>query len=246
MGVTTVATTTDPMNCAGAGEQLGAPDPRAARPIVYENLRTAGIALCDALAGHRRRPDAIVLGLARGGVPAAAEVALGLDLPLDVVVTRGMVQRDGVVRGASVVAGRLVVDVQVQRISVNEPASIEAIHVETALIALADRNDACRGELPPRAIVGMTVLLVDNGIHTGGTVARALSAVRALAPARIVVAVPTAASNALERIRPLADEVICLHTADVYPHVGYFYRSFVSPDHSEIARIVDRCANRND
>jgi putative phosphoribosyl transferase len=136
------------------------------------------------------------------------------------------------------VAGRQVLDDELQRIA-SKQETIEAQFIADALVALTERDRSCRANRPERELAGRTVLLVDNGMRTGGTMRNAIRMVRATAPARIVSAVPTGSAEAVAMITPFADEVICLSSPAPYPHVGMFYTRFDVGDEREILAMLD-------
>jgi predicted phosphoribosyltransferase len=209
----------------------------------YADLRSGGVALAAVLTQYRGIPNAIVLGIVRGGVTLAAEVAWSLDLPLDLVLLRSMMQRlPEPPLCAARVAGAEVLDDEIQRIASNRE-TIEEAFIADALAALTERDRSCRGDRAAQDIAGRTVLLVDNGMRTGGTMRNAIRMVRALAPARIVSAVPTGSAEAVAMVTPVADEVICLSTPVPYPHVGMFYTRFDVGDEREILAMLDGFEN---
>jgi predicted phosphoribosyltransferase len=206
----------------------------------YADLRSGGVALATALESHRDAPDTIVLGIVRGGVTLALEVARRLGLPVDLVLLRATMQRlpDGPV-AAGRVAGKLVLDDELLVIAAHPPQTIEEIFVAEALDGLAQREQTCRGSRPPAEIAGKKVLLVDNGLRTGTTMRMAINAVRRLRPARIVAAVPTGSLEGVALIEPLADEVVCLSSPVPYPHVGMFYERFDVGTESQILAMLE-------
>ena len=150
--------------------------------------------MADALAAYRTDRDAIVLAIVRGGVPAGLEVARALDLPLDLLVGRALFKTaSGDLLCAVRVAGTLVVDEACAALS----DAVERAFVDDALSALASREAVCRGARTPARIVGRTVLLVDNGMRTGQTMAAAIRHVRSMNPGRIVAAAPVGAASAV-------------------------------------------------
>jgi putative phosphoribosyl transferase len=208
------------------------------RVMKYADLRSGGVALSVALEQYDRAEDTIVLGIVRGGVTLALEVASSMALPLDLVLLRSMMQRlPEPPLCAAMVAGTLVLDEELKTIA--DTATIEARFVADALDALAERDRICRGSRKPNGIAGRVVLLVDNGMRTGGTMRDAIRAVRALAPARIVCAIPTGSAEAVAMITPLADEVVCLSSPVPYPHVGMFYERFDVGSEREILGMLD-------
>jgi len=209
--------------------------PAASDFLKFSNPSQAGVALADALAHYRRAPQTIVLAIVRGGVPLGVEVARALDLPLDLIVLRAIFQRpDSSVVRIVRVAGQLAQD---ELVEFGMPAigSIESIFLEDAINALLSREVECRGSRPPRSILGQTVILVDNGMRTGGTMQAAIAAVRELGAARVVAATPVGAAQTRVRIAALADETICLNCPEPFIHVGVWYRQFEVPTEREIA-----------
>jgi putative phosphoribosyl transferase len=206
----------------------------------YADLRSGGAALALALEQHRGAKETIVLGIVRGGVTLALEVARTLNLPVDLVLLRPMMQRlPAAPVAAARVAGVQVLDGELTAITDHPPQTVEEIFVAEALEGLAQREQTCRGSRPPGSIAGKTVLLVDNGLRTGGTMRLAINAVRRLNPARIVAAVPTGSAEAVALNTPPADELICLSSPDPYPHVGVFYERFDVGSEREILAMLD-------
>ena len=202
----------------------------------FDDLRTGGRALADLLAPYQADRDAIVLGIVRGGVYAALEVARSLDLALDLVVGRALLQDpSGDLLRATRVAGTLVLD---ERCDAIPAASTERAFLDDELQRLAARETLCRGERAAARIGGRTVLLVDNGMRTGRTMATAIQAVRSMDPARIVAATPVGAASAVAHVTSLADEVRCVVTAPVLGNVAMAYARFDVSLDSQISAIL--------
>jgi putative phosphoribosyl transferase len=207
--------------------------------------RALGAALRDAL---RDRHDGgaddgavVVLGLPRGGVPVAAEVAAALDAPLDVFVVRklGTPGHRELAMGAIASGGvRVLNDDVVRQLRI----PVEDIERVTAaeLGELRRRERAYRGDRPALHLAGATVLLVDDGLATGATVMAAVEAVRAAAPNRVVVAVPVGAPDACRRVSAVADDVVCLHAPERFGAVGTYYRDFGQTPDDEVERLLAR------
>ena len=202
----------------------------------FDDLRTGGRALADVLTGYRTDRHALVLGIIRGGVYAAVEVARSLDLPLDLVVGRALLQdRSGDLLHATRVAGTLVLDERCDALPAGSP---ERAFLDDALSALTAREAVCRGTRPPARIATRSVLLIDNGMRTGRTMAAAIRAVRSMDPGRVIAATPVGAESAVADVAHLADEVHCVATPSVLGNVAMAYARFDVPLDGEIAAII--------
>ena len=176
----------------------------------FDDLRAGGQALADVLAGHRTDRNAIVLGIVRGGVYAALKVARSLDLSLDLVLGRALIQDpSGDLLRAVCVAGTLVLDNRCAALPAGSP---ERAFLDDALSGLAAREALCRGTRVPARIAERTVLLIDNGMRTGQTMAAAIDAVRTMNPARIIATTPVGTASAVALVGALAENVHCLVT----------------------------------
>lgn len=172
-------------------------------------------------------------------MPAAVEVARTLDRPLDVLLLAALVALpSGQLLRAASVAGNVVVD---DGSSAFPGGSIEHAVVDNGVRALTARSTACRGSRPAVAVNGREVLLIDNGMRTGRTMAAAISAVRTLGPGRVVVGIPAATPAAFALIGDLADDCSCLITSASLGNVAMAYRTFDVPDE---ARIREWCDGR--
>src|SRR5438270_10853153 len=160
----------------------------------FRDRRAAGRVLAAHLADYADRPGVLVLALPRGGVPVAYEVARALGAPLDVFLVRklGVPGQEGLAMGAVATGGVRVLNEQVVGALGIPPSVIEAVAAWQQQ-ELARRERLYRGDRPPPDVRGRTVILVDDGLATGSTMRAALAALRRQQPARLVVAVPTAA-----------------------------------------------------
>jgi erythromycin esterase-like protein/predicted phosphoribosyltransferase len=204
----------------------------------------AGQSLAERLRAYARRDDVIVLGLPRGGVPVAFEVARALDVALDVFLVRklGVPGHEELAFGAIATGGMRVINKQLVE-SLDLPLEwIEAIDAKERR-ELERQERAFREDRPPPDLSGRTVLLVDDGLATGSTMVAAVQAVRQEEPARIVVAVPVADPDVCEDLRSLADEVICLQTPRPLRAVGDWYEDF-SQTHDDAVRELLARARR--
>lgn len=203
---------------------------------MYQDRAHAGRELARALKDHT---DAVVLGLARGGVPVAAEVARVLDAPLDVLMVRklgapwnpefgfGAVGEGGVVSVDDDVRHRIGVDDDTVRKLISE--------------ARAEIDRRIARYWPQRSLVpveGRTVIVVDDGLATGATAIAAIEVLRALGAARIIVAIPVASRDAIARVGRVADEVICLETPAWFEAVGSHYVDFGQITDEEVITLL--------
>ena len=181
--------------------------------LLLKDRATAGRQLANVLAEHRKRGNVLVLAVAPGGVPVAAEIAKSVEAPLDVIVVHKLATSgdDGVVFGAiatggsraldwGVVSGMDVSDEMIEAVCTQEETEIER---QTKLY---------RGDRLPPEVSKQRVILVDEGIDTGTTMHAAITAVRALQPARLILAVPVARFDVLRQLHGEVDEVVCLGT----------------------------------
>ena len=205
----------------------------------FRDRRDAGRFLAQKLAAYANRPDVIVLALPRGGVPVAYEVAAALHSPLDVFLVRklGVPGHEEYAMGAIASGG-----VRVLNEEVVEALGIPQFRIEAAAAReeqeLARRSRAYRGERAPPDVKGRTVILVDDGLATGASMHAAIMALRRLQPARIVVAVPTAAPETCEQMRALADEVVCATTPEPFRAVGLWYEDFSQTSDEEVGALL--------
>lgn len=208
----------------------------------FEDRADAGRRLGARLAADPP-PDPVVLGLPRGGVPVAAEVARALGAPLDVLVVRkvGVPWQPEVAMGAVGEEGAAVRNADVARVAgVDEETLRAGERREEAEVERRAR--LFRGRRPPVPLDGRTALIVDDGIATGATMRAACAIARARGAARVVVAVPVAAPDALAALRegpaPDADAVVCLEAPESFMAVGMHYVDFGQTPDDEVVRIL--------
>ena len=210
--------------------------------LPFRHRDEAGRALAErlaALAASWDRTNAVVLALPRGGVPVARPIAQALGLPLDVLIVRklGVPGQPEFAMGAIASGGLRVLNEDVVR-----ELDISTTTVDTVARAegleLARREQLYRGQRPPPAIGGRTVIVVDDGLATGATMRAAVQALRSQAPARIVVAVPVAAPDTAALLRSEADDVVTVATPEPFVAVGRWYRDFDQVDDAEVRRAL--------
>jgi predicted phosphoribosyltransferase len=213
--------------------------------VRFEDRREGGRRLAERLGRYAGRPDVVVLGLPRGGVPVAAEVARALDAPLDVFLVRklGVPGHEELAMGAIASGGvRVLNDDVVRAIGIGEH-EIEAVAARE-LATLEAREREYRGGLGPLDVRGRTAILVDDGLATGATMRAAIRALRGLGAAAIVAAVPTAPRETCEALRREVSEVVCATTPDPFTAVGVWYRDFTAVSDDEVRELLERGARR--
>jgi len=208
---------------------------------VFRDRQDAGRALATALAGFAKRADVLVLALPRGGVPVGYEVARALQVPLDVFIVRklGVPGHEEYAMGAIAAGGLRVLNESVVRMLDIRASDIEAI-VDVEQRELERRERLYRNGRPPPDVRGHSVILVDDGLATGSTMLAAVRALRTLAPARTIVAVPTAAAETCDELRREADEVVCLSTPEPFRAVGLWYADFSQTSDDEVRDLLER------
>lgn len=187
---------------------------------------------------HLRGEDVVVLGLPRGGVPVAAEVARLLGAPLDVVVVRklGLPRQPELAMGAIGEGGFRVLDDRVVASSGATPGTITEVERRERQV-LDERSVRLRARRPAVSLVGRTVVVVDDGIATGSTVRVACLVVRHLGAERVVVAVPVAPRDVLAPGLG-CDELVCVAMPAPFLAVGHHYRDFTATTDDEVARLL--------
>jgi len=208
---------------------------------VFADRAEAGVALARALDSWRGAADAIVLGLPRGGVPVAHEVASALGLPLDALVVRklGLPWQPELAMGAIASGGAVVVNDEVLRYLPTGSGAFDEVRLREQR-ELERREREYRGDRPPLDMKGRTGILVDDGLATGATMEAAVRSLQAIGAARVVVAVPVASVEARERIAGVADEVVCLETPEFFSAVGQWYREFGQTSDAEVRELLAR------
>jgi putative phosphoribosyl transferase len=211
------------------------------RDSVFRDRRDAGRSLAMVLSAYANRSDVLVLALPRGGVPVGYEVAEALHVPLDVFIVRklGVPGHEEFAMGAIASGDVRVLNNNVVRMLDISDADIEAV-TRSELAELQRRERLYREDRPLPEVRNRTVLLVDDGLATGATMLAAVKALRAMEPARIVVAVPTAAADTCEDMRREADDVVCATTPEPFRAVGLWYEDFSQTSDEEVHDLLER------
>lgn len=201
----------------------------------------AGKKLVEKLEKYKNNNDAIVLGLPRGGVVTAYEIAKELNLPLDIIVTRkiGAPEQPELALGALSQEGEPVLDNRlIDIVGANEDDLREIIEDEQ--YELKRRISRYRGNRPKLNLDGKIAILVDDGLATGATMRAAIVSARLLKASKIVIAVPVSPADTLIKIQSLSDEVICLYTPKTFWGVGGFYDNFLQVTDEQVMDLLGK------
>jgi putative phosphoribosyl transferase len=219
-------------------------DRGAARGWLYRDRTHAGECLAARLDAYRDT-GALVLGIPRGGVPVAAEVARLLEAGLDVVVARKLRAPDFpelAIGAVTANGGQFLNEDIIRELGVSHSYLQAEIAVQMA--DAARREERFRGGRTQRDLTDRVVIIVDDGLATGATMRAAVRSVRSRQPARLVVAVPVGSARACEALRLEADELICLHEPEEFWAVGAYYLRFEPVHDDEVARILHAARER--
>jgi predicted phosphoribosyltransferase len=201
----------------------------------------AGKQLAGRLRQYAGDPGVAVLALPRGGVPVGSEVARALDVPLDIFLVRklGVPGHEELAMGAIASGGIRVVNEDIVKSLAIPPRAIEEVARNEAA-ELSRREREYREGRPAAELLGRTLILTDDGLATGSTMRAAVIALRREQPTRIVVAVPVGARDACDRMRAIADEVVCLEAPEDFFAVGDWYFDFRPTSDSEVRDLLLR------
>lgn len=205
----------------------------------------AGRTLAERLVEYGNRSDVLVLGLPRGGVPVAAEVARALNAELDVVVVRkvGVPSHPELAMGALAAVGGAVETVQNEDVIAQmrerglDGDAFDKVAAQER-VELARREQTYRAGRAPAAVSGRVVVLVDDGLATGATMRAAAAAVRRQGPAHLVVAAPAGQREVCDRLREVADAVVCATTPEPFRSVGHTYEDFTPTTDDQVRQVL--------
>lgn len=214
---------------------------------MFSDRKDAGRQLAAALKDlHLEVP--VVLAIPRGGVPVGFEVARALDAPLDIIVARklGAPGQHELGLGA-IVDGDHPQSVLNEEIIQELGVSPEYIktEIEHELKEIRRRQEVYRKGRAPVDVAGRTVILIDDGIATGGSIRAALRGLRRLGPKKVVLAVPVAPSDTIESLRPEADQIVCLDTPEFFFAIGEFYEDFSQTGDEEVIELLETAHRRH-
>jgi putative phosphoribosyl transferase len=210
----------------------------------FRDRRHAGALLAERL-GHYAGKDALILGIPRGGVPVAAEVARRLNADLDVVVARKLPAPGApeLALGAVTANGGRYLNAHLIRNLRVSDAYLDAV-IDEQMAEARRREGRLRGPYPVVPIQDCVVIVVDDGLATGATMQAAVRSVRTRRPAHLVVAVPVGSQDACTALRPEVDELVCLYTPEPFGAVGLYYQHFEPTDDAEVQQLLREARTR--
>jgi len=210
-------------------------------PLPLRDRAEAGALLAERLRVYADRSDVIVLALPRGGVPVGFIIAERIHAELDVIVVRklGVPFHDELAMGAVASGGLRILNRDVVALALVDDATIDRI-AALQMEEIARREARYRDGAPAPALRGRRVILVDDGLATGSTMAVAVRAVRREHPNRIIVAVPVAAAESCAELAGDVDEMICLHTPEPFRAVSIWYETFDQTSDDEVVDLLRR------
>jgi putative phosphoribosyl transferase len=213
--------------------------------MYYQDRMEGGRRLAAKLMAYANRPEVVVLALPRGGVPVAFAVAETLNAPLDVFLVRklGLPGHEELAMGAIATGGVRVLNESVVR-NLGIPDTVIDTVTAQEQRELKRRERLYRDDRPALAVRGCTVLLVDDGLATGSTMRAAAVALRQQHPARIVIAVPIAASATCEEFRTEVDDIVCAATPEPFYAVGLWYNDFSQTSDTEVRDLLAQAARQ--
>jgi predicted phosphoribosyltransferase len=209
--------------------------------MLFRDRTDAGKRLAEQLDNYANRSSVLVLGLPRGGVPVAYEVAQVLHVPLDIFLVRklGVPGHEELAMGAIATGGVRVLNEEVVNY-LNIPMEVIDAVAKDELKELERRERAYRGDRPPPEVRGKTVILVDDGLATGTTMRAAAAALRQQQPAYVVIGVPVAAPQTCDEFKLEVDEIVCADTPEPFQAVGLWYEDFSQTTDQEVRDLLTR------
>jgi len=208
---------------------------------LFKDRADAGKKLAKELSKYANRSDVLILALPRGGVPVAFEVAKELNVEMDIFIVRKL----GVPGNEELAMGAIASD-NIRVLNEDVVSSFQISEKTIDIVAVREirelerRESAYRGKRPKPEIKGKTVILIDDGLATGATMRAAVAALKTKNPAKIVVAVPTAAADTCMFFKEKVDEIICVATPEPFYGVGAWYDDFSQTTDKEVCDLLDK------
>jgi putative phosphoribosyl transferase len=214
-------------------------------PVRFLDRRDSGRQLAAKLASYAGEASLLVLGLPRGGLPVAYEVARALHAPLDVLVVRklGVPGHRELAMGAIASRGLRVLNLDLIEALGISPAAVESV-TESELRELERQRRIYRGDVPFPELAGRSIIVVDDGLATGSTMRAAVGALRQSNSARIIVAVPVAASETARSLREEADGVVCISEPHDFHAVSVWYEDFSQTSDEEVRKLLESSSQK--
>ncbi len=209
--------------------------------MIFSNRTEAGIKLVHALSKYKDRKGVIVLGLPRGGIPVAYEVAKGLNADMDVFVVRkvGAPYNEEFAIGAVAQDGGVYLDRETIKMLRIPDEAVKKI-VDKKLREVDERVKRFAGGFSHPEIKEKTIILVDDGVATGATMKAAIEVLRQKQPKSLVVAIPVSPPSTVLELRDMADEVVCLYEDSGFMAVGQYYSDFTQVEDDEVVQILKK------
>lgn len=218
--------------------------------IKFPNRTAAGQMLAKHLTAYSHREDVLVLGLPRGGVPVAFEVATALNVPLDICLVRklgvpghpelamGALARlnDGITGDVRILNHDVINYLGISQWVIDEVTALEWQELQR-------RDHAYRGDRPILNVKNKTIILIDDGMATGSTMRAAIAILQKQQPAKMIVAVPVAAPITCEELRSEVDEIVCLSTPELFSAIGAWYQDFTQTTDEEVRELLAKSGN---
>jgi putative phosphoribosyl transferase len=208
------------------------------------NRTEAGQLLAKRLQAYANCPDVLVMGLPRGGVPVAFEIAKGLNAPLDICIVRklGVPGQPELAMGAIALEGKRKMNREiVHQFHISEDAIDAVISLEQP--ELERRDKIYRGSRPLPEIQGRTIVLVDDGVATGATMQVVIEMIQAQAPEYLIVAIPVAPLSVYATLCKLVDEVVCLLIPEPFFSIGQWYEDFTQVSDAQVRELLEQATN---
>ena len=215
------------------------------RMAQFRNRRDAGRILAQELSAYADRSDVIVLAVPRGGLPVAYEVAMALSAPLDIFIVRklGLPGHQELAMGAIASGGIRILNEDIIR-ALNIPGEMINNVAQQEMQELQRREHSYRGNRPAPEVRDRTVFLIDDGLATGASMRAAVAGLRARRPARIVIAVPTAAPQTCDSFKTEVDEIVCAITPEPFYGVGKWYEDFSQVTDEEVRAFLEEATRQ--